>query len=159
MQPGCWTTTAAAHQRFFHHPISDIEPVEPPANQIRAAQIKAVVLINQFGSIMQEALEGPRASVDHARTRLYAIGFALGCNFVGNTTLTKKARELNVTKAVLSRHATAFADATGLAPSFYLKGEGTRKTYAMARRQVVAHSKGSNGNGSASPMKVFRFFA
>jgi hypothetical protein len=134
---------------IFHHPISDIEPVEPPANQIRGAHVRAITLINQFGAIMQEALEGPRASVDHARTRLYAIGFALGCNFCGNTTLTDKARELNVTKAVLSRHATAFLDATGLEPSFYLKSAESHKVYAVRRRQSVAQNgNGSNGNGT-----------
>jgi len=76
------------------HPICYIEPVALPTDEIRAAHIRAVALINQFGSLMQQALEGPRASVDHARTRLYAIGFALGCNFVGNATLTERRENL-----------------------------------------------------------------
>jgi hypothetical protein len=139
----------------WDHPITHIEPKEG-ADEIRAAYVRCIVLINQFGSIMQEALEGKRASVDHALTRLYACGFALGCNFVGGTTLTQKAQQLGVSKALLSRHATAFLAAAGLEPSFYLKCTEARKTYAQRRREVVLAQNG-NGNGSEksnSPVRI-----
>ena len=132
---------------IWDHPISHIEPADG-TDEIRAAHVAAVALINQFGSIMQEALEGPRASVDHARTKLYAVAFALGLNLCGSSTLTTKARELGVTKAVLSRHATSFCEATGLAPSFYMKRASCRKRYAERRRDVVIAQNGNGRDGS-----------
>jgi hypothetical protein len=135
------------------HPISPIEPVEPPANEIRAAHVRAVTLINQSFSQLQAALESPDATINAVRTKFWAIAFCLGLNLVGTASLSAKARELGCTKQLLSRFATDFSQAAGVAPSFYLKSASSRRKYALSRRQFVARSNGngSNGNGQHPP--------
>jgi hypothetical protein len=125
------------------HPISHIEPSETTASEIRSAHIRCVALLNQAFSQLQHVLEQPAATVNDALITLYGIGYGLGLNCCGNTTLTSKAAELNCSKAILSRIATSFCEATGLEPSFYMKRASCRKAYAQCRREVVAQ----NGNG------------
>jgi hypothetical protein len=122
------------------HPVSHIEPAESATDEIRQAHVKAVCLVNMAFSELQNVLEGPGASVNRALIRLYAIGYALGCNFVGGASLTQTAQRFSCSKAVLSRHATGFCAAAGVPASHYLKRAETRKTYAQRRREVIAQN-------------------
>ena len=132
----------------WDHPISHFEPLDGARDEVRMAQVKCVTVLNMAFSELQDVLERPDATINRALITLYGLAFALGLNLCGNSTLTTKARELGCTKAILSRRATSFCEATGLVPSFYMKSASSRKRYAERRREVVIAKNGNGANGS-----------
>ena len=118
-------------------PIDGIEPIEETADMVRDARMQAVRLLNQFASRLETALSHPDATLKGIRTTLWGLCFGLGLNVCSGHSVTAMAGHLGVSKATLSKIATCFTAATGLAPSSYLKTETSRLSYAKARRRSV----------------------
>ena len=72
---------------------------------------------------------------------LWGVIFALGHPLTAGRSMTDVARELQCTKACISKIATDFIDGTGLPPSHAMKSEEARNTYRKTNTNKYGHRK------------------
>jgi len=129
-------------------PWDELEPEDYPANSVRAAQIRAVALLNAFGASLESVLTDRNATMCDIKIRFYALCFGLGLNLIEGRTMSEVAQNLGVERATLSKIAVQFCQANGLDPSWHMKKSGTGRTYTMGRLESIARRNAKmNGNG------------
>jgi hypothetical protein len=131
---------------IWDHPIDNIECVTPASDQIRDARMMAVHLLNDFAVEMLSALNERTDPVRSAKIKLFGIAFGMGLS-IAEESMTDCADRLGVSRATISKVAVNWNTAHDLPPSFHQKSDEAVIHYAVTRREVVASSNGSNGNG------------
>lgn len=132
--------TAAGEPYHCEHPADTLEPLEAGSNDVRDARLRFLEIIESWSAMMHRALSAENPTVASLVSSFYGPAFAIGVRCLGGTGMSDVADRFNITRAAISKNATAFAEAHDLPPSRYLKDAEARAAYSQSRTEQVRQS-------------------
>jgi hypothetical protein len=127
LDPSTWPEAS-----YDHHPVDDMEPVEPDLAAIayREASRRMLRVIN----VSMGMLQRPK----HYEVTWWQVQFALGTIHCEGRSMTDVALTLGVGRAAISKGATELCRMLNIPPSFYMKQEGAQESYRKTRKKQLA---------------------
>ena len=116
--------------------INDLEP-ETTQDDVRDARVQAVRLLNAALSHIEAALCEKSATLVTVACRFWSVAYGIGANCCAGVSMTDRAQTLGIERATISKGATAFCAANDLEPSWSMKRECARTSFAAARIQSI----------------------
>jgi hypothetical protein len=123
--------------------VDHLEPLEDTHSELRDAGLRAIEVLQAFAGLMERRLGDPNVTVRDVALAFWKGAYALGLQCCAGVSMTDRAQLLGCERASISKGATSLCSSLGLAPSFYMKREGTAETFAKARIQSIAKQNGA----------------
>jgi len=120
---------------YVDHPIDHIEPDEQQ-NDFRERAYKELALILGIIQSLHDAPEGPKRTI-----ALWQLSYALGHPICQGVSMHERAMSMGYHRATISKGAVAFCQQQGLPPSFYMKSQESRSSYAKTRKSQLCPKK------------------
>jgi hypothetical protein len=136
-EPHCWS-----------HPADILEPEESREDVLRDGALKLLRAMNAAFAHIEHVFRRPNVTVKDVEVAFWQVAYPIGVSCCDDVTMTERAERLGISRALISRSATAFCRAQNIPVSVHMKCEESADSYREARINSIIEANAQADNAT-----------